>query len=174
MRSISSLTCKFRQGLSHSQGLLATCFVALVAIAGVSERSLAQPTFDSVIDLPDGAFGQYPMVAMSTDGQVRAYTFKASDVSRQRVVFSTDGGSTYNDHDVTSGSTTSEAGVLGMIDEGQPMAVVYRRLPGTYASLSTDGGSTWSAEQTLSDGASGRAWAPQVAVSGNGQTIVYA
>ena len=131
-------------------------------------------TWSSVSDLPDGGFGQYPMVAMSSDGQVRAYTFRVSDVSRQRVVFSTDGGSTYNDHDVTSGATTSEAGVLGMSDDGQTMAVVYRRWPGTYASLSTDGGSTWSAEQTLSDGASGRAWAPQVAVSGDGQTIVYA
>lgn len=164
--------------ISGSARFVLAVVVSAVLTAGVllaaPNSARADMTWGSVSDLPDGGFGQYPMVAMSSDGQVRAYTFRASDVSRQRVVFSTDGGSTYNDHDVTSGSTTSEAGVLGMSDDGQTMAVVYRRWPGTYASLSTDGGSTWSAEQTLSDGASGRAWAPQVAVSGDGQTIVYA
>ena len=160
--------------------VLAVAGLALAALPAVgvspARAAAAAPvlTWGSVSDLPDGGFGNGSQVVMSSDGQVRAYTFGATDVTRQRVVFSTDGGSTYNDHDVTSGATTSEAGVLGMSDDGQTMAVVYRRWPGTYATLSTDGGSTWSAEQTLNDGASGRAWAPQVAVSGDGQTIVYA
>ncbi|MAT61510.1 MAG: hypothetical protein CMH41_07705, partial [Micrococcales bacterium] len=161
--------------------LLALAIGALLmgALMTVPTTARASVSYEPVTSLPGqlGSQSTGSQVELSFDGQTRAYAFRklgqGGNPNRTRIVYSGDRGGTWQSHYVTEATVPSDGGVLGMSDDGQIMAVSYKRYPGVYAKFTFDGGANWSMEKTLSDGTSGRAWAPKVAVSGNGQTLVH-
>ncbi len=156
--------------------ILALLGAALIAgaLTVAPAPARADLTYTPLTEIPGSTGASFSHTASNIDGSIRAHLFRipglASNPNRHRLAILDNG--TWRTHDITSETVASDGGSLAMSRDGHTIVVAYRRDNGTFATVSTDKGITWSAETTLSTGASGRAWGPHAAISGNSQHIV--